>query len=166
MLEGRRDAYRNVVQKPLEKQSLISPRKVELTVGCEKWSWIQLAEEDVHVRSLAFILKHSIFMCVSFGTLQEYVCLFVYNLQWCLTICLPVRTCFQQTVQHRKYWQNKGYSTWKNEIYNLAVTCMSLNQCKFISSLAPSENQEDHDNKYVNFMIFIVTMVLIVGYDR
>jgi hypothetical protein len=43
---------------------------------------------------------------------------------------------------------------------------MSLNQCKFISSLAPSENQEDHDNKYVNFMIFIVTMVLIVGYDR
>jgi hypothetical protein len=164
MLEGRRNACRNVVQKPLEKQSLINPRKVELTVGCEEGSWIQLAEEDVPFRSLA--CSSSSFsiqlLCVSFGTLPEIVCLLVYNLQWHLTICLPVPTCFQQTAQHRKNWQNKEYSTWKDidlEIDNLAVTCMGLNQCKFISSLAPSENQYDHDNKYVNFMLFILTMI-------
>jgi hypothetical protein len=54
MLEGRRNAYGNVVRKPLGKQSVINPRKVELTVGCEKESWIPLAQEDVHFRSLAY----------------------------------------------------------------------------------------------------------------
>jgi hypothetical protein len=64
MLKGRRNAYRSVVRKPLGKQSLINPRKVELTIGGEEERWIQLAQEDVHFRSLAYSFNISTFMFV------------------------------------------------------------------------------------------------------
>lgn len=111
MLEERRNAHGTVVWKPLGKQSLINPRKVEITVGCEKESWIQLDQKEVHFRSLTYSSSSfsiSTFMCVNFCILRENFCLHVNNLQWHLTIFLPVPPCFCQTVQHRKNWKKQN----------------------------------------------------------